>query len=73
MAETFGTAAIPEEKITELIREYFKLTPKAIIETLDLRRPIYKPPPPTATSAAVDPASPGSAPTALMLSAKPPV
>ena len=42
MAETFGTAAIPEEKITELIREYFKLTPKAIIETLDLRRPIYK-------------------------------
>src|SRR5260221_283927 len=42
MAETFGTAAIPEEKITELIREYFKLTPKAIIEALDLRRPIYK-------------------------------
>jgi S-adenosylmethionine synthetase len=42
MAETFGTAAIPEEKITELIREFFKLTPKAIIETLDLRRPIYK-------------------------------
>ncbi|HEX4541922.1 MAG TPA: methionine adenosyltransferase [Candidatus Acidoferrum sp.] len=42
MAETFGTAAIPEEKITELIREFFKLTPKGIIETLDLRRPIYK-------------------------------
>ena len=42
MAETFGTAAIPEEKITELIREYFKLTPKGIIEALDLRRPIYK-------------------------------
>ena len=42
MAETFGTAAIPEEQITALIREYFKLTPKAIIETLDLRRPIYK-------------------------------
>jgi len=42
MAETFGTAAIPEEKITALIREYFALTPKAIIETLDLRRPIYK-------------------------------
>jgi S-adenosylmethionine synthetase len=42
MAETFGTAAIPEEKITALIREYFTLTPKAIIETLDLRRPIYK-------------------------------
>jgi S-adenosylmethionine synthetase len=42
MAETFGTATIPEERITELIREFFKLTPKAIIETLDLRRPIYK-------------------------------
>ena len=42
MAETFGTAMIAEEKITELIRENFKLTPKGIIETLDLRRPIYK-------------------------------
>jgi S-adenosylmethionine synthetase len=42
MAETFGTATIPEEKITELIRENFKLTPKGIIETLDLRRPVYK-------------------------------
>ena len=42
MAETFGTATIPEEKITELIRENFKLTPRGIIETLDLRRPIYK-------------------------------
>jgi S-adenosylmethionine synthetase len=43
MAETFGTANVPEEKITSLIRELFKLTPKGIIETLDLRRPIYKP------------------------------
>ncbi len=42
MAETFGTAAVSEEKITALIREYFSLTPKGIIETLDLRRPIYK-------------------------------
>jgi S-adenosylmethionine synthetase len=42
MAETFGTATIQEEKITELIREFFKLTPKGIIEALDLRRPIYK-------------------------------
>ena len=42
MAETFGTATIPEEKITELIRENFELTPKGIIETLNLRRPIYK-------------------------------
>jgi len=43
MVDSFGTATVPEEKITELVREYFKLTPKAIIETLDLRRPIYKP------------------------------
>jgi len=42
MAESFGTAAIPEEKITELIRENFKLTPKGIIDTLDLRQPVYK-------------------------------
>jgi S-adenosylmethionine synthetase len=42
MADTFGTAAVSDEKITALIREYFSLTPKGIIETLDLRRPIYK-------------------------------
>ena len=42
MAETFGTALIPEERITGLIRENFKLTPKGIIEALDLRRPVYK-------------------------------
>jgi S-adenosylmethionine synthetase len=42
MVDTFGTAAIPEDKITALVRENFKLTPKAIIETLDLRKPIYK-------------------------------
>jgi S-adenosylmethionine synthetase len=42
MADTFGTAVVSDEKITELVREYFSLTPKGIIETLDLRRPIYK-------------------------------
>ncbi|MGC1484603.1 MAG: methionine adenosyltransferase [Candidatus Acidiferrum sp.] len=42
MADTFGTATASDEKITGLIREYFSLTPKGIIETLDLRRPIYK-------------------------------
>jgi S-adenosylmethionine synthetase len=42
MVDSFGTATVPEEKITEVVREIFKLTPKAIIETLDLRRPIYK-------------------------------
>ena len=43
MAETFGTAArSPKKKSLRLIREFFSLTPKGIIETLDLRRPIYK-------------------------------
>jgi S-adenosylmethionine synthetase len=43
MADTFGTGTIPNSQITELIRGFFKLTPKGIIETLDLRRPIYAP------------------------------
>jgi S-adenosylmethionine synthetase len=43
MAETFGTATVDEEKITSLIREHFSLTPKGIIDALNLRRPIYKP------------------------------
>jgi len=42
MVDSFGTATVSQEKITELVREHFKLTPKGIIETLDLRRPIYK-------------------------------
>jgi S-adenosylmethionine synthetase len=41
MVDTFGTGTIPEERITQLVRENFSLTPKAIIETLDLRRPVY--------------------------------
>jgi S-adenosylmethionine synthetase len=39
---TFGTGKIEEERIIEIIRSNFKLTPKAIIEQLDLRRPIYR-------------------------------
>jgi S-adenosylmethionine synthetase len=42
MVHTEGTGRIPEEKITELVRAHFKLTPKGIIEELDLRRPIYR-------------------------------
>jgi S-adenosylmethionine synthetase len=42
MVDTFGTGTVPEEKITQLIRENFSLTPKGIIEALDLRKPIYK-------------------------------
>ena len=43
MADTFGTGTIPDEKITELVRATFKLTPRGIIESLNLRRPIYRP------------------------------
>jgi len=42
MVDSFGTSAIPEERITQLVRENFPLTPKGIIEALDLRRPVYK-------------------------------
>jgi S-adenosylmethionine synthetase len=42
LVETFGTAQVDEAKLPALVREHFNLTPKGIIETLDLRRPIYK-------------------------------
>ncbi|MCL2590176.1 MAG: methionine adenosyltransferase [Betaproteobacteria bacterium] len=41
MVNTFGTGKISDEKIVELIRAHFDLRPKAIIQTLDLLRPIY--------------------------------
>ncbi len=40
--ETFGTSKVPEDKIAKVIRELFKLSVKGIIESLDLRRPIYE-------------------------------
>jgi S-adenosylmethionine synthetase len=43
MVDTFGTGTIPNAQLTELVRANFKLTPKGIIDTLDLRRPIYRP------------------------------
>jgi S-adenosylmethionine synthetase len=39
---TEGTAVIPEDQIAELVREHFLLTPRGIIKSLDLLRPIYK-------------------------------
>ncbi|MGA2147104.1 MAG: methionine adenosyltransferase [Bryobacteraceae bacterium] len=39
---TFGTGVIPDARFTDLVRENFPLTPRAIIETLKLRRPIYR-------------------------------
>ncbi|MDP2625037.1 MAG: methionine adenosyltransferase, partial [Candidatus Peregrinibacteria bacterium] len=40
--DTFGTGKVADDKIVELIRKHFDLTPKGIIEHLDLRRPIFK-------------------------------
>lgn len=40
--DTFGTGKISEQKIVELIRKNFNLTPRGIIESLDLRKPIFR-------------------------------
>jgi len=42
LVDTFGTGRVDDNKISDLIRSHFSLTPKGIIETLNLRRPIYK-------------------------------
>ena len=42
LIDTQGTGKVPDEKLTDLVRAHFKLTPKGIIEALDLRRPIYR-------------------------------
>jgi S-adenosylmethionine synthetase len=42
LAEPFGTGKVPPEDIVKIIRKNFDLTPKGMIETLNLRRPIYK-------------------------------
>jgi S-adenosylmethionine synthetase len=42
MVHTEGTGRLPEEQLTDLVRAHFKLTPRGIMEELDLRRPIYR-------------------------------
>ena len=42
MVDTSGTGVIDDEKIAELVRKNFELTPGGIIKSLDLRRPIYR-------------------------------
>jgi S-adenosylmethionine synthetase len=42
MVNTFGTGTVPEERLVEMVRATFILTPKGMIETLKLRRPIYR-------------------------------
>jgi S-adenosylmethionine synthetase len=40
--DTSGTGMIDDDKLSEIVRAHFQLTPKGIIETLNLRRPIYR-------------------------------
>ncbi|MBT6682428.1 MAG: methionine adenosyltransferase domain-containing protein, partial [Chloroflexi bacterium] len=40
--ETYGTGKVDNARIVELIEEHFDLRPQAIIDTLDLRRPIFR-------------------------------
>ncbi len=42
MVDTFGTGKVPEERLVELVRANFSLTPKGMIDSLKLRRPIYR-------------------------------
>jgi len=42
LVETFGTSKVDSAKLSEIVRANFKLTPKGIIESLNLRRPIYR-------------------------------
>ena len=40
--DTFGTGKVPEAKIAKIVQDNFDLSPKGIIQTLDLKRPIYR-------------------------------
>jgi S-adenosylmethionine synthetase len=42
LVDTFGTGKVDEARLEELVRENFKLTPRGIIDSLNLRRPIYR-------------------------------
>ena len=42
LVDTFGTGTVPDDVLERAVREQFDLVPRAIIEALDLRKPIYK-------------------------------
>jgi S-adenosylmethionine synthetase len=42
LVDTFGTGTVGEEKIAKLVREVFELKPAGIIQSLQLKRPIYR-------------------------------
>jgi S-adenosylmethionine synthetase len=41
MVQTFGTGALPDERLEKIVGEVFDLTPRGIIDALKLKRPIY--------------------------------
>jgi S-adenosylmethionine synthetase len=43
MVTTFGTGRVPDDRLAQAVRKVFDLTPRGIIEALDLKRPIYRP------------------------------
>jgi S-adenosylmethionine synthetase len=43
MVDTFGTGQLPDRRIEQIVREVFDLTPRGIIDTLKLKRPIFSP------------------------------
>ena len=42
LVDTSGTGKVADTKLTDLVRQHFKLTPRGIMDTLDLRKPIYR-------------------------------
>ena len=42
LVDTFGTGTVPDERLTEAVKQVFDFRPAAIIRDLDLRRPIYR-------------------------------
>jgi S-adenosylmethionine synthetase len=43
LVDTFGTGVLPDEKVAAIVREAFDFRPAALVKTLDLKRPIYRP------------------------------
>ncbi len=72
MVETFGTGKVSDETLQALIAEHFNLTPRGIIRTLDLRRPIYQQTAAYGHFGRHDLDLPGSAPTRPRRCAPPP-
>jgi S-adenosylmethionine synthetase len=42
LVDTSGTGKLPDDRLAELVRDIFPLTPRGMIEILDLRRPIFR-------------------------------